>query len=82
MSEISEPAGHLSPLKRALLALEEMQAKLNAVERAKKEPIAIIGLGCRFPGGANDPEAYWQLLRDEVDAISEVGIGLGPLDVG
>lgn len=35
------------------------------------EAIAIIGIGCRFPG-ANNPEAFWQLLRDGVDAISEV----------
>src|ERR1700733_3661017 len=30
---------------------------------AKNEPIAIIGIGCRFPG-ANDPTAFWRLLRD------------------
>ena len=59
-------------LKRALVALDKMQAKLEASERAKREPIAIIGMGCRFPGGANHPEAFWQLLRDGVDAISEV----------
>jgi malonyl CoA-acyl carrier protein transacylase len=35
------------------------------------EPIAIIGIGCRFPG-ANNPEAFWQILRDGVDAITEV----------
>jgi acyl transferase domain-containing protein len=35
------------------------------------EPIAIIGTGCRFPG-ADNPEAFWQLLRNGVDAISEV----------
>ena len=38
---------------------------------AKNEPIAIIGIGCRFPG-ADDPAAFWQLLRDGVDAIREV----------
>jgi myxalamid-type polyketide synthase MxaD len=38
---------------------------------ATTEPIAIIGVGCRFPG-ANDPAAFWQLLRDGVDAIREV----------
>ncbi len=38
---------------------------------ANNEPIAIIGIGCRFPG-ANDPAAFWQLLRDGVDAIREV----------
>jgi acyl transferase domain-containing protein len=36
------------------------------------EPIAVIGLGCRFPGGANDPESYWRLLRDGIDAVREV----------
>lgn len=35
------------------------------------EPIAIIGIGCRFPG-AKSPDAYWQLLRNGVDAIREV----------
>ena len=36
------------------------------------EPIAIIGIGCRFPGGANNAERYWQLLVDGVDAITEI----------
>ena len=36
------------------------------------EPIAIVGIGCRFPGGANDAETYWKLLCEGVDAISEV----------
>ena len=40
--------------------------------RALSEPIAIIGMGCRFPGGADAPEAFWQLLRDGVDAVREV----------
>ena len=35
------------------------------------EPIAIIGIGCRFPG-ANDPESFWRLLHDGVDAITKV----------
>ncbi|MFI6996221.1 beta-ketoacyl synthase N-terminal-like domain-containing protein [Nocardia sp. NPDC050175] len=41
-------------------------------QTAGHEPIAIIGLGCRFPGGANDPEAYWRLLCEGRDATSEV----------
>lgn len=36
------------------------------------EPIAIIGIGCRFPGNAHDPESFWKLLEAGVDAISEV----------
>jgi acyl transferase domain-containing protein len=35
------------------------------------EPIAIIGMGCRFPGAGN-PKAFWRLLRDGVDAVTEV----------
>ena len=35
------------------------------------EPIAIIGIGCRFPG-ANNPEEFWQLLCNGVDAITEI----------
>ncbi len=59
-------------IKRAFIAIEKLQSKLKVLEYARTEPIAIIGIGCRFPGGANNPDAYWQLLRDGVDAISEV----------
>ena len=59
-------------LQDALLALDDLQAKLDRVEQARIEPIAIVGIGCRFPGGANSPEAYWRLLLDRVDAIREV----------
>ncbi|MCA9974412.1 MAG: type I polyketide synthase [Anaerolineales bacterium] len=38
----------------------------------KKDPIAIIGIGCRFPGGINNPASFWQLLLDKVDAITEI----------
>ncbi len=62
----------LSQLKRALVALKEMRGRLDAVEKARTEPIAIIGIGCRFPGGANSPEAFWQLLQNGVDAVGEV----------
>ena len=35
------------------------------------EPIAILGIGCRFPGGVTSPDDLWQLLSEERDAISE-----------
>ncbi|MGW1114967.1 type I polyketide synthase, partial [Streptomyces albidoflavus] len=35
------------------------------------EPIAIIGMSCRFPGGARSADAFWQLVADNTDAISE-----------
>ena len=57
---------------RALQAIEKLQAKLAALETARTEPIAIVGIGCRFPGKANSPDAFWQLLADGTDAIGQV----------
>src|SRR5580700_10704254 len=62
----------LSPLKRALLAIEELQAKLDTVEKRRHEPIAIIGVGCRIPGGANDPEEFWRLLHEGRSGVREI----------
>jgi acyl transferase domain-containing protein/acyl-CoA synthetase (AMP-forming)/AMP-acid ligase II/acetylornithine/succinyldiaminopimelate/putrescine aminotransferase/acyl carrier protein len=47
-------------------------ARPNAPQTdSRTETIAIVGMGCRFPGAEN-PEAFWRLLRDKVDAITEV----------
>ncbi len=70
----------LSPLKRAIVELREMRSRLEEVERARTEPIAVVGMGCRFPGGGDDPESFWRLLRDGVDAIPEVPPGRWDLD--
>jgi acyl transferase domain-containing protein/acyl carrier protein len=61
-----------TPLDQALVALKKANAKLTAAEREKSEPIAIVGLSCRFPGGANDPEAFWRLLESGTDAVREI----------
>ena len=45
---------------------------LPATPITNKESIAIIGIGCRFPGGANDAESFWKLLLDGREAVSEV----------
>ena len=59
----------LSPKRLALLALE-LQEQLDAATR--REPLAVIGIGCRFPGGADSPAAFWQLLSEGRDAIRTV----------
>ncbi len=62
----------LTPLQRAFLALEESRAQVATLKASAREPIAVIGLGCRTPGGGDDPESFWRLMRDGVDAIGPV----------
>lgn len=75
MTKPPEDYEQLDHLQRAALALKRMRAKLDTLERAKTEPIAIIGMGCRLPGVADNicgPEAFWSLLHAGGDAISEI----------
>ena len=72
MSTASSVDRTLSPTKRALLALRTVRSKLEALEQAQKEPLAIIGMGCRLPGDIENPEGFWELLREGKDAIAEI----------
>lgn len=60
-----------APLVRAISALERSRLKLEAIERERIEPIAIIGAACRLPGGVTDIESFWALLDRGGDAVSE-----------
>ena len=68
----SASAATLSPTKRALLALKTLQTKLDALEQAQHEPIAIVGMSCRLPGGADTPQALWSHLLRRKDAIAPI----------
>lgn len=51
-------------------ALNEQFLKASRIATA--EPIAVVGIGCRFPGGVVGPDSYWTLLAGGVDAVSEI----------
>ncbi|MGP3985840.1 type I polyketide synthase [Streptomyces sp. 3N207] len=61
-----------SAVKQALLTIRKLQARLDAEQRARNEPIAIVGMGCRLPGGAAGPDDFWHVLDEGVDAVTEV----------
>ena len=67
-----DAADHSALLRQALRAVEQMKQKLSASEARQREPIAIVGMGCRFPGGANDPASFWDLLKHGREGLSEV----------
>jgi acyl transferase domain-containing protein len=72
MADVSSRIASLSPEQRALLE-RQLRAEGGLVSaRTRGEPIAIVGMGCRFPGPAVSPEAFWRLLKDGIDAVSEV----------
>ncbi len=71
MDSLTQRLESMTPLQRAVFALKETQARLEAIQRQRSEPIAIVGMACRFPGGANDAESYWRLLCEGVNAIRE-----------
>ncbi|MBE9060857.1 type I polyketide synthase [cf. Phormidesmis sp. LEGE 11477] len=72
----SSQSNNQQRMTRALQAIEKLQAKLAKLEAAlgsiKSEPIAIVGMGCRFPGGTNSPTDFWKALSQGKDAITQV----------
>lgn len=71
MSKLDERLAKMTPLQRAMFALKETQERLEALQQRLSEPIAIVGMACRFPGDVTDPRSYWRLLCDGVDAIRQ-----------
>ena len=56
-------------VEHALAVMEQLAQKNAALERARREPVAIVGMACRFPGGADTPAAFWALLKEGREAV-------------
>lgn len=66
-----------SPDRRAIITealrkIDDLTARLEVAENAGTEPIAVVGMGCRFPGGVHSPDDYWKLLCDGRSGVVRV----------
>ncbi|CAN5605593.1 type I polyketide synthase [soil metagenome] len=56
----------------ALRKIDDLTSRLEIAEKSSTEPIAVVGVGCRFPGGVNNADQYWDLLKDGRSGIVRV----------
>jgi acyl transferase domain-containing protein/acyl carrier protein len=56
----------------ALRKIDDLTARLATAEKAATEPIAVVGIGCRLPGGVNSAEEFWTLLREGGSGVIRV----------
>lgn len=71
----SRMANETTPLnaeKQTLLALRALRRRVEELEQERREPIAVVGMSCRIPGGNNDPESFWKLLQEKRSAVTEI----------
>lgn len=59
------PPDHRAIIADALKKIDDLSARVEIAEKGDTEPIAAVGMGCRLPGGVNNPAQYWRLLQDE-----------------
>jgi amino acid adenylation domain-containing protein len=69
---MSDKADVMTPMQKAVMALKILRSRNAELEEAAHAPIAIVGMGCRYPAGGNDPAAFWRALETGCDGAREV----------
>ena len=71
MNDFSQRIANLSP-ERLILLATELHSRLDKIDRRRQEPIAVVGMGCRFPSGIASPEMLWHSLCAGFDGVREI----------
>lgn len=62
----------MTPLKKALVAIQNLKRQVASYKARERDPVAIIGMACRFPGGVDSPRAYFEALREQRVLVGEI----------
>src|SRR6202041_2527760 len=72
MTNARDPIEQLSPAKRAVYELRQLRSRVEELEHQHTEPVAIVGMGLRFPGPVSTAEEFWKLLENGTDTVAEI----------